>query len=57
MAGRMRDRAKGVRHMTSSRPLFGGAILLYFIIVLEVLIRIRNLGPGTGWGKVPTPLF
>jgi len=43
--------------MTSSRPLFGGAILLYFIIVLEVLIRIRNLGPGTGWGKVPTPLF
>jgi hypothetical protein len=22
-----------------------------------VLLEIRDLGPGTGWGKVPTPLF
>lgn len=21
------------------------------------LLEIKDLGPGTGWGKVPTPLF
>lgn len=40
MAGRMLDRAKEEHHMNKSRPLFGGVILLYFVIALEVLIMI-----------------
>jgi hypothetical protein len=36
----MAHRANGVRLISKSRPLFGGLILLYFVIALEVLIMI-----------------
>jgi hypothetical protein len=41
-----------------SRPLIGGVIVLFLKALHTLaLLNVRDLAPGTGWGRVPTPMF
>jgi protein-S-isoprenylcysteine O-methyltransferase Ste14 len=47
------DRAVLFGMAVTRRPLFFADVDLHTL----ALIDVRDLGPGTGWGRVPTPMF